>query len=198
MKVQLLIPILPFLVGLVAAFPAVEPSSVPAVSSTIPNDVPISIPIPLPEGQDTGGDEGAFEDEGQSAIDEGSLPREGPLEKRKLPASIHWEKHPNINFKVGRNINVRADVTLHKDGKVRFYTEVNNRRRWAHTNKTVTNTNVKNNWQSINENPESLSCFATAAWNFGKVVDWVLDWIKDHKEETIAVIAIISAVVAAS
>jgi len=63
---------------------------------------------------------------------------------------------------------------------------------------TVVNKNVKKYWDDITKGDRIMICRAEASWNLGKVTNLVLKWFKDNKEGVLAVIAIITAIVAAA
>lgn len=144
MKVQILLSLLPLLTRLAFAVPTTKPASATTISPVGATSVafPIRTPLPLPDDRDDGSDapldDGPddpnaplIEDEEAASDLVPATPAFGGLEKRKNPTSLNWKSNPNIKFRVGRNINVEVDLTLHSTGKVRYYTRVNNRRRWG-------------------------------------------------------------------
>lgn len=147
MKIQILLSLLPILARLTAAVPAPDALPVPTISTTSFRNITIATPTPLPAGDDDDdddegdeplpedGNEGLLEDEEAESDFDPNDPQWRPastgLEKRKIPTKINWVSNPNIKFKVGRRINAAVDITLRSNGNVRFYTRVNNRRRWG-------------------------------------------------------------------
>ena len=121
----------------------------PSLTTLVPVSIPsLRFPIPIDlDGPDDGSDatlEEGGDDPNEPAIedDEGvsDLVPVTPIAEglsKRAPSKISWKAYPNINWNVGRGIKVEVDLTIHSDGKTRFYTRVNNRRRMGPYKYTV-------------------------------------------------------------